>query len=249
MKPLTPALCGILLTRMLLGQTDPHAGGDVAEGLRLYTAYCAACHGVDGDSIPSVDLKSGQFRRISDDRDLARIITQGIPGTAMPPASFTPVQVSHVIAYVRSLKAAPAHSEVHGDSARGKTILQGKGGCLKCHRVAGAGSRVGPDLTGIGKLRSSAAIESSILDPNRVVLTQHRYIQATTRQGRAIYGRRLGEDTLTVQLIDSEEELLSLPKSALREYVVLKTSPMPSYKDKLTAQEVADVVSYLISLK
>jgi putative heme-binding domain-containing protein len=242
-------LCGLLLGGALLGQTDSHVAGDAAEGLRLYTAYCATSHGVDGDSIQAVDLKSGQFRRVSGDKDLARIITEGIPGTAMPPASFTPIQVSHVIAYLRSLKSAPAHSEVDGDSTRGRTILEGKGGCLKCHQVVGAGSRVGPDLTGIGKVRSSAALESSILDPNRVVLPQHRYIQATTRQGRAIYGRRLGEDTLTVQLIDSKEELVSLPKSALREYVVLKTSPMPSYKEKLTAQEIADVVSYLISLK
>jgi cytochrome c oxidase cbb3-type subunit III len=254
MRLSTPALCGLLLAAVSPGQTDPHAGGDVAEGLRLYTANCAACHGVDGDSIPAVDLKSGQFRRIASDKDrgdkdLARIITDGIPGTAMPPASFTPTQVSHVIAYVRSLKTAPAHAEVRGDSTRGKTLLEGKGGCMKCHQVAGSGSRVGPDLTGIGKLRSPVALQSSILDPNRVVLPQHRYIQATARDGRAIYGRRLGEDTLTVQLIDSKEELISLPKSALREYVVLKTSPMPPYMDKLTAQEVADIVSYLVSLK
>ena len=243
------AFSGLLAAGLLLAQADPHAGGDVAEGSRLYTAYCAACHGVDGDQVPGVDLKGGQFRRVASDRDLSKIIMEGIPGTAMPPASFTPVQVSHVIAYVRSLKMAPVNSAVAGDSLRGKAILEGKGGCLKCHQVAAEGSRVGPELTGIGKLRSSAAIESSILDPNRTVLPQHRYIQATTKQGHAISGRRLGEDTLTVQLIDSNEELLSLPKAALREYAVLKTSPMPSYKDKLTAQELADLVSYLVSLK
>jgi len=243
------AFSGMLTASLLLAQADPHAGGDAAEGLRLYRAYCAACHGVDGDQVPAVDLKSGQFRRVANDNDLAKIVNEGIPGTAMPPAGFTPVQVSHVIAYVRSLKLAPVHSSVQGDVLRGKAILEGKGGCLKCHQAAGQGSRVGPELTGIGKLRSSAAIESSILDPNRTVLPQHRYIRATTKDGRAMSGRRLGEDTLTIQLIDSNEELLSLPKAGLREFAVLKTSPMPSYKDKLTAQELADLVSYLVSLK
>jgi hypothetical protein len=38
-------------------------------------------------------------------------------------------------------------------------------------------------------------------------------------------------------------------KSDLKEYGFLKSSPMPSYKDKLTAQELADLVSYLVSLK
>jgi putative heme-binding domain-containing protein len=150
---------------------------------------------------------------------------------------------------VRSLKAPPAQSEVAGDAARGSQIVEGKGGCLKCHQVSGKGSALGPDLTGIGKTRSAAAIASSILDPNRIVLPQHRYIRATTRDGRAIYGRRLNEDTLTVQIMDSSEELISLPKSRLREFAVLKESPMPSYKGKLTPQELADLVSYLVSLK
>ena len=42
---------------------------------------------------------------------------------------------------------------------------------------------------------------------------------------------------------------MSLDKTTLREYQILTTSPMPSYRDKLTADEVADVVAYLASLK
>jgi len=122
-------------------------------------------------------------------------------------------------------------------------------GCLSCHRVNAKGSRVGPDLTEIGSLRPAAELERSILEPNAVVLSTHRFVQATTRDGAAISGRRLNEDTLTVQLIDSKERLLSLSRAELREYVVLKTSPMPSYQGKLTPAELADLVSYLSSLK
>jgi mono/diheme cytochrome c family protein len=35
----------------------------------------------------------------------------------------------------------------------------------------------------------------------------------------------------------------------LREYTVVTTSTMPSYKDKLSAQEMADLVAYLLTLK
>jgi len=52
-----------------------------------------------------------------------------------------------------------------------------------------------------------------------------------------------------VQLVDEQERLVSLNKAELREYSVLKTTPMPSYKDKLNAQELADVEAYLLSLK
>jgi cytochrome c1 len=34
----------------------------------------------------------------------------------------------------------------------------------------------------------------------------------------------------------------------LREFGILK-SPMPSYRDKLTPQELSDLVAYLVSLK
>ncbi len=74
-------------------------------------------------------------------------------------------------------------------------------------------------------------------------------IHAVTKNGTAISGMRLNEDTHTVQLIDENGRLVSLSKSDLREYTVLKTTPMPSYQGKLTPQEIADVVGYLISLK
>jgi len=64
-----------------------------------------------------------------------------------------------------------------------------------------------------------------------------------------IRGRRLNEDTYTVQIIDEQERLISLDKSTLREYTVVKTSSMPSYKDELTAEELRDIVAYLHSLR
>jgi mono/diheme cytochrome c family protein len=48
--------------------------------------------------------------------------------------------------------------------------------------------------------------------------------------------------------MDTKEQLRSFVKADLREHGFAPT-PMPSYKDKLTPQEMADVVSYLASLK
>jgi len=61
--------------------------------------------------------------------------------------------------------------------------------------------------------------------------------------------RRLNEDTYTVQLLDDQERLVSLTKADLREYTILTSSPMPSYKESLSADELADLVAYLLSLK
>jgi mono/diheme cytochrome c family protein len=49
-------------------------------------------------------------------------------------------------------------------------------------------------------------------------------------------------------MIDMKEQLRSFVKSDLKEHG-FADSPMPSYRGKLTPQEIADVVSYLGSLK
>jgi mono/diheme cytochrome c family protein len=68
------------------------------------------------------------------------------------------------------------------------------------------------------------------------------------KDGSTTTGRLLNLDTFSVQLMDTKEQLRSFVKADLREHGFAPT-PMPSYKDKLTPQEMADVVSYLASLK
>jgi putative heme-binding domain-containing protein len=221
----------------------------IEEGLRVYNANCTACHGPEGDMVPGVALRSGTFRRANNDGDLTRIVTSGIPGTPMPPTSLSAQQVAAVIDYLRSPREGPAPATVAGDSGRGRALFEGKGGCLKCHRVRASGSRLGPDLSEIGAVRPAADLERKILEPDSVILPQNRFVRVVTRGGESITGRRLNEDTLTIQLIDSKERLVSLSKAELRQHTLLKNSPMPSYRDKLTSAEIDDLVAYLLSLK
>ncbi len=92
-------------------------------------------------------------------------------------------------------------------------------------------------------------LQQSIVEPTGFMLPINRPIRAVTKDGKTINGRRLNEDTYTVQLIDDGGRLLSLTKADLKDYQVLTTSPMPSFRDKLTPDEIADVVAYLLSLK
>ena len=221
----------------------------IERGSRLYGENCAFCHGSGGDSISGVDLKSGKFRRAASDEDLAKVIANGIPGTAMPPHKFSAMELEQVIAYLRNMRDFDSKGVLAGDAARGKELYRGKGACAQCHRIQGMGSRTGPDLSDIGAIRAANMLERSLLDPNASMLPQNRSVRAVTKAGKTITGRRLNEDFYTVQLIDEQEKLVSVEKAQLKEYTVLKTSPMPSFKDKLTAQERADVIAYLLTLK
>jgi putative heme-binding domain-containing protein len=150
---------------------------------------------------------------------------------------------------LRFLAGSAQSASAPGDPARGKTIFEGKGKCLDCHRIKGKGSRVGPDLTEIGSVRRLAELERSILEPDAEILPQNRFVRVVTQDNVTIAGRLLNQDTFTVQLMDSQERLRSFEKSNLKEYVFLDKSAMPSYQGKLNPQELADLVSYLVSLK
>jgi len=244
------ALAVQLAATALLFAQAPHDPADVELGARLYQGNCALCHGQHGDAVAGVDLGRGKFRQAQSDADLIRIMKNGIAGTPMPPANLTDFQAGEIVIYLRSAAAeAVRNSNSRGDAARGRAILEGSGRCLTCHRVRDKGSRVGPDLTEIGSLRRSAELETSVLDPDAEVLPQNRYVRLVTKDGAAITGRLLNHDTFSVQLIDSRERLLSVTKSDLREFSMLKSSSMPSYRGKMNAQELADVVAYLVSLK
>jgi putative heme-binding domain-containing protein len=238
-----------LAARALLAQHS-YTPGDVEDGERLFNANCAICHGPEGDAVPSVDLGHGKFRRASSDDELIQIIKNGIPGTAMPPGNFRDSQAATIVAYLRSMAASITRGPSGlGDAVRGQTIFEGKGECLNCHRVRGNGSRLGPDLTDIGISRRSAQLEGSLIDPNAEILPQNRSFRVVTRDGTTITGRLLNQDAFTVQLMDSKERLRSFLKKDLKAFVFIDTSPMPSYQGKLSAQELADVLSYLVSLK
>jgi putative heme-binding domain-containing protein len=260
-KRLTVFLCGLRPRRrpfwllasgfwlLPLAAQQRYLASDVELGSRLYRNNCFACHGLEGASIPGVNFQRGQFKRVSSDEELLRVIVTGVPGTAMPPTNISDSNRLALLAYIRSLHDSAASAVGSGDANRGRLLLEGKGDCLTCHRVNGKGSRKGPDLSEVGAIRTAAYLERSIRNPNESVAPDLRSVRAVTRQGAVITGRRLNEDTHTLQLIDQDERLRSLAKSDLREYTLLTTSAMPSYEGKFSSPELADLVTYLLSLK
>jgi cytochrome c oxidase cbb3-type subunit III len=135
-----------------------------------------------------------------------------------------------------------------GDPANGKLIFEGKGNCTGCHRIEGNGSHFGPDLSEIGA-RSPEQLQTSILDPDAEIAPANRICRVVSKNGATAVGRLLNEDTFSLQMIDKSERLLSFQKADLREFTFETKSPMPSFKDKLSAQELADVIAYLGTFK
>ncbi|HVY63934.1 MAG TPA: c-type cytochrome [Gammaproteobacteria bacterium] len=245
------ALFALGSTRAQVADLDhgQYSRADIEAGQRLYSVQCQVCHGANGDSIPGIDLKFGKFRRVSSDEDIVRTVTTGIPGVGMPAFVFQPPQLTAIVAFIRA-GFDPGSAAVRvGSAEHGREVFEGKGQCATCHRVNGRGPRTAPDLSDIGSLRTLAALQRSVLEPDAALQPIHRPVHIVTKGGEDVRGRRLNEDTLTVQLIDEHERLRSFDKADLRQYTVETKATMPSFKDRLNANEVADLVAYLASLK
>ena len=254
-RPVLRAVIGLLCAAPAIAQPPPqpvlgeYTPADIAYGARLYDAQCTTCHGANGDGVGGVDLRSGRFRNAVSDQDLARVITNGIPATGMLGFKFDAAELTGVVAYLRNMNSFDRESVKTGDAARGRNVFEGRGGCPRCHRVGTQGPRTAPDLSDIGAVRSAGSLLRSLTDPSSQMMPINRPVRVVTRDGTVLNGRRLNEDTYTVQLIDDRERLVSLNKADLREFTISTTSPMPSYKNTLNADEMADVVAYLLSLK
>jgi putative heme-binding domain-containing protein len=232
-----------------LGASAQHETAlDIEDGRRVYEATCANCHGPDGNLIAGIDFGRGVFRRPYSDDELAAVIVGGIPNTPMlPNATMGAEQALRVAEYLRSMSAGRV-TAAEGDAARGRTLFEGKGECRDCHTVNGVGSRVGPDLSRIGQLRRAGELERSLLEPAAEVQPENRFYKVTPRVGEPVTGRLLNRDTFTVQLLDLDERLRSFPIEGLREHG-FEDTPMPSVQRKLSTREIADLVSYLSSLR
>ena len=89
---------------------------------------------------------------------------------------------------------------------------------------------------------------ADMLDPGAEVQPANRYYTVTPKRGPAVTGRLLNQDTFSVQLMDADEHLRSFQKADLRDFGFAE-SPMPSYRETFDAQALADVVSFLVSLR
>jgi cytochrome c oxidase cbb3-type subunit III len=231
------------------GQT--YVRSDIESGASLYAAQCYSCHGA-GDGVPGIDLRTGQFRHASTDQDLLAIIRNGIPGTAMPAhGDLSGKEILSLVAYIRNMRDYNTQAVKLGDAKQGKQLFEGDGHCLDCHRVNGKSSRVALDLSDTGTLHPAAYLQRALLSPQETAEgePQNHFVRAVKEDGSVIVGRRLNEDTFTIQLIDEHQKLVSLDKSRLKSLTPIEEFEMPSLKGKFTDEQIADLVAYLASLR
>jgi len=228
---------------------------------------CALCHGLGargGGRGP--DLTRAVKKHTHSDADMFQVISNGIPGTAMPAngtngqgVGMTDEEIWQIVAYIRSQEVkAPAKSA--GNAVHGKDLFYGDANCSLCHMVEGKGGCLGPELTAVGGSRTREAIIDSVRDPSRRLawgLTEstkefpqeYESVTVMTADGKEIQGVTLNEDSFSLQIMDAAEQIHLLEKDKLRSFRKSRESAMPKYGvDTLSDKELEDIVAYLISV-
>ena len=196
-----------------------YAPADIAYGARLYDAQCTTCHGANGDGVGGVDLRSGKFRNAVTDQDLDARDHERHPGHRHAGVQVRRGRagrhrrVSAQHEHLRPRLGEAGRRGPRADAVRRARRLP----ALPSRRRAGFARRAGPERHRRDperRVASTLADRSEQPDDADQPAGPRRH-HATAR---VINGRRLNEDTYTVQLIDDQERLVSLTKADLREY-------------------------------
>lgn len=123
--------------------------------------------------------------------------------------------------------------------------------CAKCHRIAGEGALVGPDLSGVGKRFSKKDLLLSILEPSRVIDDKYKQKTVVTARGVSHTGQQVAADDAAVSLITDPTQptkITRIPRSEIEAIEPSLLSPMPvGMINTLTKEEVLLLLDFLAS--
>lgn len=136
------------------------------------------------------------------------------------------------------------------DFSNGKAMYSATG-CAACHRFAGAGGTIGPDLSGVGQRFGLRDILEAVIEPSRVISDQYKMMMLKTRDGGAYSGRILSRDSEFTRIAPNlmrPSQTVSVARDAIISEEALPVSIMPSgLVDTLNPDELRDLLAYLMS--
>lgn len=229
--------------------SNPHLNNkeSIRSGLSLYRRMCGDCHGLDATGYRGPDLTAYMAAGAADEA-LFQTIRKGVPGSEMPASNRPDHELLQIIAYLRNLGgAAPADNAPIGNVANGEKLFAAQ--CSNCHRVAGKGGRIGPELSRIGMARSRAALVREIRTPHEWIAPAFETVTVVTKDGQKIRGVKKNEDAFSIQIMDMRERIQGYLKSNV-EVIPDKNSLMPAFDPKrLNDNDLSDLVGYLSTLR
>lgn len=137
-----------------------------------------------------------------------------------------------------------------GDPAKGKELFYNKASCHTCHKAGDAkGGIVGPELAQAGRRFGREVLLDSMLAPSAAIALGYEASIIRTADERVLNGIIVAEGDPLV-LRDAKGETVTIDAKDVAERKKSELSLMPELTNlNLSAQELADVLAFLTSLK
>jgi putative heme-binding domain-containing protein len=149
---------------------------------------------------------------------------------------------------LEDLAAAAAELDQGRSFATGRRMFQ-LATCTSCHRLAGEGNEIGPDLTKLDvKLRPSDVLRHMI-EPSWEINKDYQTFIVELNSGHIVTGLLVGQNETEIQLM--ENPLVStqprvIQRSEIAEQTKSPKSTMPEgLLDRLTREEILDLLAYV----
>jgi putative heme-binding domain-containing protein len=123
--------------------------------------------------------------------------------------------------------------------------------CTTCHRFAGDGGSVGPDLSSVATRFAARDIIESIIEPSKVISDQYQTTIFVTKDGNAVSGRLISDDgknyLVAINPLDPSQ-LTPVVKAEVQSKSFTNISTMPpGLISRLNRDEALDLIAYLLA--
>lgn len=123
--------------------------------------------------------------------------------------------------------------------------------CSQCHKVAGNGADIGPDLSTAGNKFSVADLMRATIEPSHEISDQYAMTEIKTKDGKTIVGRMIEKtDAGVVVLPDPRQpnNKVTVPADQIASENISKVSTMPAgLVDAMNANELRDLAAFILS--
>ena len=142
--------------------------------------------------------------------------------------------------------------KLKGDPIRGEQVynLSSAAQCNKCHQIKGVGKNLGPNLTQIGKKYEKAALLETIMDPSKAISHEFVTYVVETTDGQSFTGFIADKAAKTLVIRTAEDKQIKVDAKDVESVTASPKSMMPELVlREVTAQDAADLLAYLMTLK
>jgi putative membrane-bound dehydrogenase-like protein len=139
-----------------------------------------------------------------------------------------------------------------GDPIRGEQVYNKSSAsqCKNCHVIRGQGKDLGPELSLIGKKYERGALLETILEPSKAISHGYETYVAETTDGQIFAGFLLQQNKSSITLRGADGKQLRLDAKKVESLTKSEKSIMPELVLRdVTAQDAADLLAYLMTLK